>query len=280
MTAGGRTTSATRCSTTQTKTNIDAFRDGLRMIREAAGPQTFILGCCAPQNMRSYAGVFGLVDAMRMGPDNGGNWKAWSRRRRITVLAQLSSQRPHLVERSRSHLCPRQHPVGAGALHRFVERHLGADDLAERLAARPCRRNASISSAAASPATASRRGPSTCSARPGRRAVAGHRHAAGPSAPRCDRPFNWCDKPRDHDRAGRPAWACRPPTNTSPTTSGAAPSSNRSGDALQSRARRGLRHPGGPPAAAAPVPDQHLAACLAGHPRGARRTSGTTQPRP
>ncbi len=60
-----------------TKTNIEVFRNGLRLIRETAGPQTFILGCCAPQNMRSYAGVFGLVDAMRMGPDNGGNWGAW-----------------------------------------------------------------------------------------------------------------------------------------------------------------------------------------------------------
>jgi hypothetical protein len=27
--------------------------------------------------MRSYAGVFGLVDAMRMGPDNGGSWASW-----------------------------------------------------------------------------------------------------------------------------------------------------------------------------------------------------------
>ncbi len=60
-----------------TKPHIEVFRDGLRMIRNAAGPTTFILGCCAPQNMRSYAGVFGLVDAMRMGPDNGGNFKNW-----------------------------------------------------------------------------------------------------------------------------------------------------------------------------------------------------------
>ena len=59
------------------KTNLDAFRGGLRLVREAAGPNTFILGCCAPQNMRSYAGVFGLVDAMRMGPDNGGDWNGW-----------------------------------------------------------------------------------------------------------------------------------------------------------------------------------------------------------
>ncbi len=59
------------------KTNIEVFRDSLRMIRKAAGEPIFILGCCAPQNMRSYAGVFGLVDAMRMGPDNSGSWDAW-----------------------------------------------------------------------------------------------------------------------------------------------------------------------------------------------------------
>jgi hypothetical protein len=60
-----------------TKTNIDVFRSGLRLVRKAAGGATFILGCCAPQNMRSYAGVFGLVDAMRMGPDNSGSWEGW-----------------------------------------------------------------------------------------------------------------------------------------------------------------------------------------------------------
>jgi hypothetical protein len=56
------------------KTNLEAYRDGLRLVREAAGPDVFFLGCCAPQNMRSYAGAFGLVDAMRIGPDNGANW--------------------------------------------------------------------------------------------------------------------------------------------------------------------------------------------------------------
>lgn len=29
------------------------------------------------QNMRSFGGTIGLVDAMRIGPDNAGNWKAW-----------------------------------------------------------------------------------------------------------------------------------------------------------------------------------------------------------
>ncbi len=58
-------------------TNLDAYRLGLRTVREAAGNDTFILGCCAAQNMRSYAGSFGLVDAMRTGPDNNGSWAGW-----------------------------------------------------------------------------------------------------------------------------------------------------------------------------------------------------------
>jgi len=56
------------------KTNIEAYRDGQKLIREAAGRDVFILGCCTPQNMRSYGGAFGLVDAMRIGPDNGADW--------------------------------------------------------------------------------------------------------------------------------------------------------------------------------------------------------------
>lgn len=56
------------------KTHVEAYRDGLRLIRGAAGPDTFLLGCCVQQNMRSYGGAFGLVDAMRIGPDNGPRW--------------------------------------------------------------------------------------------------------------------------------------------------------------------------------------------------------------
>lgn len=58
------------------KTNIEAYRDGLKLIRQTAGDGVFILGCCAPQNMRSYGGAFGLIDAMRVGPDNGPGWKS------------------------------------------------------------------------------------------------------------------------------------------------------------------------------------------------------------
>ena len=61
------------------KPNIEAFRDGLRLLRKAAGPKVFVLGCNGPQNMRSYGGAFGLVDAMRVGPDNGAQWNRLTR---------------------------------------------------------------------------------------------------------------------------------------------------------------------------------------------------------
>lgn len=53
------------------KTPIEAYRDGLKLVRHAAGPDVFLLGCCVAQNMRSLGGSFGLVDAMRIGPDTG-----------------------------------------------------------------------------------------------------------------------------------------------------------------------------------------------------------------
>ncbi len=58
------------------KTNIEMYRDGLKLVRDAAGPDVFFLGCNTPQNMRVYGGSFGLLDAMRIGPDNGTNWEA------------------------------------------------------------------------------------------------------------------------------------------------------------------------------------------------------------
>lgn len=61
------------------KSNIEAYRDGLKLVREAAGDDVFFLGCCIPQNMRSFGAAFGLVDAMRIGPDNGTSWEALCR---------------------------------------------------------------------------------------------------------------------------------------------------------------------------------------------------------
>lgn len=52
-------------------THIEAYRKGLQIVREAA-PGVFVLGCNVSQNMRSMGGSFGLIDAMRIGPDNGG----------------------------------------------------------------------------------------------------------------------------------------------------------------------------------------------------------------
>ena len=53
------------------KTQIEAYRDGLKLVRQVAGRDVFLLGCCVSQNMRSFGGAFGLVDAMRVGPDTG-----------------------------------------------------------------------------------------------------------------------------------------------------------------------------------------------------------------
>ncbi|HTV47929.1 MAG TPA: hypothetical protein VMG59_05755 [Phycisphaerae bacterium] len=58
----------------KTMSNMQAARLGLKTIREAAGPDTFILGCCLPQNERSLGMELGLVDAMRIGPDNTSKW--------------------------------------------------------------------------------------------------------------------------------------------------------------------------------------------------------------
>ncbi len=60
-------------------THVQAYRDGLKLVREAAGPDVFILGCNVAQNMRVLGASFGLVDAMRIGPDNGRNWSSMCR---------------------------------------------------------------------------------------------------------------------------------------------------------------------------------------------------------
>jgi hypothetical protein len=52
-------------------TQVQAFRDGLRALREGAGDEIYVLGCNLAQNMRTLGGSIGLVDGMRIGPDNG-----------------------------------------------------------------------------------------------------------------------------------------------------------------------------------------------------------------
>jgi hypothetical protein len=56
------------------KTHVEAYRDGLKLVREGAGKDVFILGCNMAQNMRVMGASFGLVDAMRVGPDNRTSW--------------------------------------------------------------------------------------------------------------------------------------------------------------------------------------------------------------
>ncbi len=51
------------------KTQIEAYRDGLKLIRNATGKDMFLSGCCVSQNMRSFGPSMGLVNSMRIGPD-------------------------------------------------------------------------------------------------------------------------------------------------------------------------------------------------------------------
>ena len=60
-------------------TQIQMMRNSLKLVRETAGRDVFLLGCCTPQNMRSAGAAYGRVDAMRIGPDNGANWSAMMR---------------------------------------------------------------------------------------------------------------------------------------------------------------------------------------------------------
>jgi len=60
-------------------TPVEAYRSGLKLVREAAGPDVFLLGCNVSQNMRTMGASFGLLDAMRIGPDNGPALKALRR---------------------------------------------------------------------------------------------------------------------------------------------------------------------------------------------------------
>lgn len=61
------------------KTNVEAYRDGLKLVREEAGPDVYFLGCNISQNMRTLTGSYGLVDAMRIGPDNGAGFGSLKR---------------------------------------------------------------------------------------------------------------------------------------------------------------------------------------------------------
>jgi hypothetical protein len=56
------------------KTNVEVYRDGLKLIRQSAGKDVFLLGCNIAQNMRTLGASIGLVDAMRVGPDIGASW--------------------------------------------------------------------------------------------------------------------------------------------------------------------------------------------------------------
>jgi alpha-galactosidase len=54
-----------------TKTRAQVLRMGMEAVRSAVGPDVTLLGCGAP-----FGPMLGLVEAMRIGPDVSGDWKA------------------------------------------------------------------------------------------------------------------------------------------------------------------------------------------------------------
>ncbi|HJQ79703.1 MAG TPA: hypothetical protein VJ828_07095 [Lacipirellulaceae bacterium] len=60
-------------------THVEAYRTGLRIVRQTAGKEVFILGCNLAQNMRILGPSIGFVDAMRVGPDNKPTWSQMTR---------------------------------------------------------------------------------------------------------------------------------------------------------------------------------------------------------
>ena len=55
-------------------TNMENARRGLEALRAIAGKDVFLLGCNLSQSMRSMVSCYGIVDAMRVGPDNSSKW--------------------------------------------------------------------------------------------------------------------------------------------------------------------------------------------------------------
>lgn len=53
-------------------TRAQALRRGLEIIRQAAGDETFLLGCGCP-----FGSAIGLVDGMRISPDTAPSWEPW-----------------------------------------------------------------------------------------------------------------------------------------------------------------------------------------------------------
>ncbi len=56
------------------QTNVEAYRNAWKIIRDTAPASTFIMGCTISQNMRTMAAGYGILDAERIGPDNQSDW--------------------------------------------------------------------------------------------------------------------------------------------------------------------------------------------------------------
>ena len=120
-------------------TPFQAYHTGFRALREGAGDDVFILGCNISQNMRSFAAAIGMVDAMRIGPDNGPGWQL-APARPMARHQPLVPPPPHLVQRPRPALRPRRHADRTRPRDHLVGRPHRRPPRLQRVAAGPAPR--------------------------------------------------------------------------------------------------------------------------------------------
>jgi alpha-galactosidase len=111
--------------------DVAAYRSGLRLLREAAGPDAFLVGCGAP-----LLPSVGLVDAMRVSPDTfheGGQDGAEGLRGRPSLVAR-SWQQGRLWVNDPDCLVARPSYASRAAWARTVEEHGGLRSCSDRIA--------------------------------------------------------------------------------------------------------------------------------------------------
>ena len=112
-------------------TEVAAYRSGLRLLREAAGPEAFVVGCGAP-----VLPSVGLVDAMRVSPDTfheGGEDGSEGLRGRPSLVAR-SWQQGRFWVNDPDCLVARPSYASREAWARTVEEHGGLRSCSDRIA--------------------------------------------------------------------------------------------------------------------------------------------------
>ena len=259
-----------RRSPTRTRPTSRPCATGRSWCARPPGRMSSCLGCCVSQNMRSFGGSFGLLDAMRVGPDTGAGHIGAPHASRLWFLnGRVWWNDPDCVSVRAAHA------AGAGAAERLVHRHRRRSVLQQRLDARLPARAAGHSAPLHARRTICLRGRWTCSrtSRPASgtwptRAAAQRRDVVAL--------YNWGKKPATISCAGR---ADRPAAGQGVRRLRFLGQQVRAAvqgrGAGRSARRRLLPDPGHPAGLGPPATAEHLAARYPGHGGRDRARNGT-----